>query len=342
MDLPATMTAMVLVGHGGPEQLVLRDDVPLPHPRAGEVLIEVGASAVNNTDINTRVGWYSRSESDTGWSGAGLNFPLIQGADCCGRIVLVGAAVDPSRIGERVLVRTMQDPRVVDGVQVPTTLGSEIDGAFAEYVVVRSSEAFAIASDLSDVELATFPCSYSTAEGLLHRADVVEGERVLVTGASGGVGSAVVQLAKARGAEVVAVTSKPEELQPLGADEVSDRDLTGLDEGSVDVVIDLVGGDGFGRLLQILRPGGRYAVSGAVGGAHVDLDLRDLYLKDLTLLGCTFHPREIFASLIERIESGQVRPLVAATYPLAGLVQAQEHFARKDFVGKIAIAVRST
>lgn len=341
MELPDTMSAMVLVGHGGPEQLVWRDDIPLPHPAADEVLIEVGASAVNNTDINTRIGWYSRDESDTGWSGESLDFPLIQGADCCGRIVAVGAAVDPRRIGERVLVRTMQAPRVVDGVQVATTLGSEIDGAFAEYVAVRAGEAFDIDSALSDVELATFPCAYSTAEGLLERAGVLAGERVLVTGASGGVGSAVVQLARARGAHVVALTSKPEELLALGSDEVVGRDLAGLDD-DIDVVIDLVGGPGFGRLLQILRPRGRYAVSGAVGGAHVDLDLRDLYLKDLTVLGGTFHPREVFASLIRRIEAGEVHPLVAATYPLAELATAQEHFGRKDFVGKIAIEVRST
>jgi len=337
VDLPSTMTAMVLVGHGGPEQLVLRHDVPLPHPSADEVLIAVGASAINNTDINTRVGWYSRGDALSGWSGEGIEFPRIQGADCCGRIVAAGAAVDPQRIGQRVLVRTMQSPCVMDGVPRPITLGSEIDGAFAEYVVVRASEAFTVDSDLSDVELATFPCAYSTAEGLLDRADVRGAERLLVTGASGGVGSAVVQLAKARGAVVVAATTKPAELLALGADEVIDRDLTSDLDNSFDVVIDLVGGAGFGVLLSALRPGGRYAVSGAVGGAEVSLDLRDLYLKDLSLLGCTFHPEHVFASLIRRIERGEVAPLVAATYPLPELALAQERFARKDFVGKIAI-----
>jgi len=342
MDLPTTMTAMVLVGHGGPEQLVLRDDVPVPRPASDEVLIEVGASAVNNTDINTRVGWYSRGAQESGWSGTPMPFPRIQGADCCGRIVAVGAAVDPRRIGERVLVRTMQASRMVEGVIRQVTLGSEIDGAFAEYVAVRSAEAFAVDSPLSDAELATFPCSSSTAEGLVSRAEVGPGDRLLVTGASGGVGSAVVQLARARGAKVVAVTSKPAEVLALGAFEaLTTQELPSLAADSVDVVIDLVGGQGFAALLRVLRPRGRYAVSGAVGGAHVDLDLRDLYLKDLTLYGCTFHPPEVFASLVSRIEAQEISPLLAATYPLAQLGEAQERFARKDFVGKIAIQVAS-
>ncbi|TMV82412.1 alcohol dehydrogenase, partial [Thioclava sp. BHET1] len=119
MSLPQTMKAVLLTAHGGPEMLEWRDDVPVPTPAGGEVLIRVGASAVNNTDVNTRIGWYSKSvrgdtgtaaagydaaaARDGGWSGA-LSFPRIQGADCCGRIVATGAGVDPARIGERVLV----------------------------------------------------------------------------------------------------------------------------------------------------------------------------------------------------------------------------------------------
>ena len=343
MSIPTRMTAVELLGHGGPEQLRIRDDVSVPSPRPDEVLIAVGASSVNNTDINTRTGWYTResSEGNTSWSGADLPFPRIQGADCCGRIVAVGAAVDASRIGERVLVRTMQAPENVGGHLMPITLGSEIDGAFAQFVAVRASEAFTVNSPMADIELATFPCAYSTAEGLLARAGV-GAERIVVTGASGGVGSAVIQLAVLRGAHVIAVASAHhhDALAALGAEQTLDRevDIVGaLGESSVDAVIDVVGGPRFPDLLRVLRPLGRYATSGAVGGAEVRLDLRDLYLKDLTLLGCTFHPPEVFSALITAIESGGLRPLVADVYPLSAICEAQERFAAKDFVGKIVL-----
>jgi len=343
MRIPARMTAVHLTGHGDMDQLELHHDVPVPHVESDHVLIQNGASSVNNTDINTRIGWYSRGseENDTSWAHVPLQFPRIQGADCCGKIVAVGAGVDASRIGERVLVRTMQSPEWVDGARSSVTLGSEIDGAFAQFLAVRASEAFPIDSPLSDIELATFPCAYSTAEGLLQRAGVAN-QQVLITGASGGVGSALVQLAVLRGASVVAVASTRhhQTLLNLGATRVLDRDANVIDEvgeNSTDAVIDVVGGERFTDLLRILRPGGTYATSGAVGGAVVSLDLRDLYLKDLTLLGCTFHPASVFTDLIHLIEGGRLIPMVADTYPLERIREAQERFLAKDFVGKIAI-----
>ena len=339
------MRAAVLMGHGDLDQLHVREGMPIPRPGSGEVLIRVGASAVNNTDINTRVGWYSqsRSQADAAWSGNPMKFPRIQGADCCGQITSVGSAIDPARIGERVLVRTMQEPINVDGNLSPITLGSEIDGAFAEYLSVRGSEAFVIDSSLDDAELASFPCAYSTAEGLLQRAQV-SAERVLITGASGGVGSAAVQLAAMRGASVVAGTTgaHADEVKRIGAEETVDRagDLVDqLGESSIDVVIDLVGGPHFESLLRVLRPGGRYAIAGAVAGAHVALDLRNLYLKDLTFYGCTFHPRSVFTDLGSYIEQDRIQSLVAARYDLTDIHEAQQRFSKKDFIGKLAIVM---
>ena len=344
MATASRMFAVRLHGHGGLEQLVF-EEVPVPQPGPDDVVIRVGASSVNNTDINTRIGWYSKSEADqlTSWSGTGMTFPRIQGADCCGRIVAVGARVDPGRIGQRVLVRTMQEPEVINGATRQVTLGSEIDGAFAQFVTVRSSEAFTIESPLTDVELATFPCAYSTAEGLLQRANVA-GDDVLITGASGGVGSALVQLAAMRGARISAVASSRhhDALRHLGATTVVTRGTDvcrELGESTMDVVIDVVGGPEFPSLLRALKPGGRYATSGAVGGAIVDLDLRDLYLKDLTLFGCTFHSRSVFEDLIGYIEAGKLKPLLADIYPLKDLALAQERFGAKDFVGKIGITI---
>ena len=174
----------------------------------------------------------------------------------------------------------------------PWYFGSECDGGFAEYTVISSCHAYPIKSELSDVELATFPCSYSTAENMLTRTKVTSKDKVLITGASGGVGSAAIQLAKARGAYVIAVTSpaKKEQLIDLGADEIVFRDSTlaeVLGNNSIDVVIDIVAGAQWPQFLDILKAQGRYAVSGAIGGALVELDVRTLYLKDLSFYGCT-------------------------------------------------------
>ena len=349
------MAAVHLLGHGGYDQLAYRTDAPRPTPGAGEVLIRVAGAGVNNTDVNTRIGWYSKSvtgatdpsestnEDDGAWSDNPIQFPRIQGADCCGYIVGVGGGVDESRIGQRVLTRTMQDPLELDPARPTATMvfGSEFDGGFAEYAVCRSSETYAVESDWTDVELASIPCAWSTAEAMIERASL-GAERVVITGASGGVGSAAVQLAKRRGAEVIAVcgASKAEQVRSLGADLVLDRNASLLDslgDSSVDVVVDLVAGPGFADITRVLRPSGRYTVSGAIGGPIVELDIRDLYLKDLTFFGSTWQSHDVFAKLIGYIERNEVRPTVAATYPLAEIVAAQEHFARKDFVGKIVL-----
>lgn len=363
MSPPSVMRAVVLTGHGGPEMLEYRTDVPVPRPAGDEVLIEVSACGMNNTDINTRVGWYSPSvtgsteattaaaghtpgRANGSWSG-GIAFPRIQGADPVGRVVEVGADADPAVFGRRV---------VVDGwVRDPSGdrsrnryLGSELDGGFAEYVAVPAVNAHPIETDLTDVELATFPCSYATAEHMLHRAGVAGDQWVLVTGASGGVGGALVQLALRRGARVVALTTEAKRTQvaDLGAQVVLDRagdDLVGQVEdhtgGGVDVVADIVGGPAFSALLGMLRPGGHYVTSGAIGGPVVELDLRTLYLRDLTMHGATVLPPEVFSDLVRYIERGEIRPLVAGTWPLERLAEAQEAFARKQHVGAMVVEV---
>ena len=328
------MRAVVLTAHGGYDCLDSRDDVAVPQPGPGEIRLRVGAAAVNNTDINTRIGWYSGG----GWTGS-FSFPRIQGIDGCGTIDEVGEGVDPARIGERVLVEPCwREPG--SSLGSARFFGSEVDGAFAEFTVVPAHHAHRVVSDLTDVELASFPCSYSTAENMLHRAAVRTGERVLVTGASGGVGSAAVQLASARGAEVTALaaTGKHDALRSLGAAHTLPRDAE-LATDSFDAVIDIVGGATWPMLLDALRPGGRYAVAGAIAGPEVTLDLRTLYLKDLRLLGCTVLDDGVFAALVARIERGEVHPVVAATFPLERIVEAQELFLTKAHVGKIVLRV---
>ena len=352
------MRAVQLIGHGGFEKLIFNENVPDPKSKKDEVLIKVSAAGVNNTDINTRIGWYSKSiktetnyggekgfsapdEKDATWSGNALQFPRIQGADICGKIVSVGKEIDKSRIGERVIVRSMQsDPNNLDKIS-SYVIGSEIDGGFAEYVSVRSSETFKINCNWSDTELASIPCAYSTAEGMLHRVNLKK-EKVLITGASGGVGSAAIQLAKRRGAYVIAQCSKSKfkEIINIGADETIDRndDLAlKLGTNNLDVIVDLVAGEQWKQLLEILKPGGRYVAAGAIAGPIVELDVRTLYLKDLTLYGCTHQPIEVFKNLIKYIENDEIKPLVAKTFPLDKIIEAQKEFLSKNFIGKIVL-----
>ena len=346
-------------GHGGFDQLEYRTDVPVPTLAAGELLIRIGAAAINNTDINTRIGWYSKSvgggaestghqavasAEDAAWTGQQIEFPRIQGADACGRIVAVGVSVDPARIGERVLIDPLLPPTTANQFGY---FGSERDGAFADFAAVPAANAFKITSELSDVELASFPCSYSAAENMLTRADLSAGESILITGASGGVGSAAVQLAKRRGARVIAITSlsKAGAIRSLGASKVLERNANfaaELGREAVDVVVDVVGGPQFPCLLEVLRRGGRYAVAGAIGGPVVDLDLRTLYLKDLRMLGCTVLDPEVFGNLVRYIERGEIRPLVSATYRLSEIVAAQAEFLQKRHFGKIVLDCSSS
>ncbi|MDH3743059.1 MAG: alcohol dehydrogenase family protein [Hyphomicrobiales bacterium] len=358
MTLPDKMAAVLLTGHGGIDKLDYRTDVPVPRPGAGEVLVQIAAAGVNNTDINTRIGWYSKAvnedtnaggaggfesvdDDDASWSGVPMSFPRIQGADACGHIVAVGDGVDAGRIGERVIVQAI--------LRSPTgfrpfecwTFGSECDGGFAQYAVAPARETHSVKCGLSDVELAAMPCTYSTAEGMLHRASI-GAERVLITGASGGVGSAAVQLAKRRGATVTAMcsASKAQEVKAIGADETVDRDadlVKELGAGSMDAVVDLVAGEQWPGFLDVLRRGGKYVTAGAIAGPIARIDVRTLYLKDLTLYGCTFQDDGVFENLVSYIEAGEVRPVIAKTYPLSDIARAQEDFLSKGHTGKLVL-----
>ena len=221
-SIPATMTAVVLTGHGDFDRLEVRHDWPTPSPSTGEVLIRVAACGLNNTDVNTRTAWYSKgveenttggafdsaSDDDATWGGAPLTFPRIQGADVCGKVVAVGDGADSTLIGKRVMletwIRDWKNPMNLDAI---TYFGSECDGGFAHYTKIDQRYVHPIESDLSDPEIASFATSYVTAENMLNRAAVGSGDTVLVPGASGGVGGALIQLAKRRGATVVGLAS---------------------------------------------------------------------------------------------------------------------------------------
>lgn len=346
MSLPETMRAVLLTQHGDLDALRYEPAWPRPEPGPTDALIRVDACGINNTDINTRIGWYAQSEDDGGaWSG-GLDFPLIQGADVAGEIVAVGSRVDPARVGERVLVDTwIRDPDAPLDHARARYVGSELDGGYADYLVVPAVDAYAVTTDLSAVQLASFPTAAGTALDMIERAGVRADDRVLVTGASGGVGGYAVQIAAARGAQTIGVCApaKAAAVRDFGATATIDRDadlgdaLEALSLDGVDVIVDIVGGPTWPALIDVLRPRGRYVVSGAIAGPIVELDLRTLYLRDLTLIGATLNPPDSFGRLVALIERGEIRPTVAATFPLERIVDAQRAFLAKEFAGKIVL-----
>jgi len=369
--VPETMRAMVLKGYGGVDMMEFRTDYPVPKVGADEVLVRVGACGINNTDINTRTRWYDRDgavelseevglkgvalaaaseETTSSWNGDRVPFPLIQGAAIVGRIAAVGANVEAARIGERVIL----DPQVRDlsmplRAQLVAYMGAERDGGFAEFVAAPANNAYKVETKLTDAELATFPTSYDTAEEMLVRARLGEGETVVITGAAGGVGTALIQLSKVRGAKVIAIagSGKEDRLRDLGADHVIARDkgdvlaavraITGAK--GADVVVDVVGGPMYGDLLKMLSRGGRYSTAGAIAGPMQQMDLRDLIYKDLEMYGITCPLPSTFERVVRLAEAGQIKPLVERTYPLEELPEAQTEFVKRRHVGKFVIVI---
>ncbi len=351
MNFPEFMSGVQLTRHGGPDTLVWNDNIPVKPPKPDEVLVRVKAAGVNNTDINTRIGWYSREitnstdDVDTdqqieagGWAG-GLPFPLIQGADLCGVVVAVGEDVSGLQVGQRITSPTNQPVASDDNPLNLVVLGSEYDGAFATHCTFPVEQVFDVTdSPLSDIEIAALPCAFGTALNLLTRAGISENDNVLITGASGGVGLAAVQLAKLRGADVTGIASvaKQDAVLKAGARLVLNRGEA-IDPQCYDAVIDVVGGSDWPMFIEALRPGGRYAVSGAIAGPMVEADLRTIYLNDITLYGCTYQPAYVFGALVDMINQGKIRPLVSKTYPLSEIATAQEDFVSKTYPGKLVL-----
>ncbi|MGB3828558.1 MAG: zinc-binding dehydrogenase [Ornithinimicrobium sp.] len=343
------MQAAVLTAHGGPEVLEIRSDWPRPSPGAGEVLVRVHAAAVNNTDIWTREGAYGAPgdpRARAGWRGP-VSFPRVQGGDIAGVVAEVGPGVDRDLVGRRVLV----DPALYldEARDAPPVglLGSEADGGFAEFVAVAVEQVHDVTvSPLSDDELAALPVAYGTAMGMLERAAVSPRESVIVTGASGGVGLALVQLASARGANVIALTSadKADDVMAAGArhtinrrtDNIAEQVLRHAPQG-VDAVADVAGGPLVAQLMPLIRDDGRWVIAGAVAGPVIDFDLRRLYLHNISLIGSSMHTRDHFAALVDAARSGAVKPLISASYPLTQIADAQQQFARGRHVGKIIL-----
>lgn len=364
--IPQRMAAMVLTGHGGIDELEYREDVATPEPGPGEVLVRVTATAKNNTDRKAREGLYPVGDSDdpvTSFQMGGeatLTFPRIQGADVAGHVVAVGPDVDDTRRGERGLLDFNLYPDERRDINlVPDYYGHGADGGFAEYIAVPSDQFHRVDNpDLDDAQLASLGmCSYQTAYHMLTAARVSAGERVLVTGASGGVGTALVQLCRLLGAIPYALSTrdKAQPLRELGAEAVLDRhdrndlaervrDSTGGEP--IDAVMDLVGGEMTDRFIATMifdmkrrTSPPRLSIAGASAGNVSRILWTRIYLYQVQILGVSHGTRAEAEQLIEWIRSGELRPVLHGAFPLSRLPDAERYFVNRgnDYLGKIVI-----
>ncbi|SDG36901.1 NADPH:quinone reductase [Onishia taeanensis] len=364
-QLPTTMAAMLLTGHGDIDKLVYQDDVAVPKPGPSEVLVRVTATAKNNTDRKAREGLYpTKDKGDvTSFAMGGsptLTFPRIQGADVVGHVVAVGDGVASVRIGERGLLDFNLYPDERHDLNlVPDYYGHGADGGFAEYIAVPSDQFHAVSNPgLHDAELAAMGmCSYQTAYHMMTSARVSAGERVLVTGASGGVGTALIQLCRIVGAIPYALSQpdKAEALLALGAEAVLDRsDMADFTEqvkavtggAPIDAVMDLVGGEMTDRFIDTMifdmRKRSSYprlSIAGASGGNLSEIMWTRIYLYQVQIFGVSHGTRAEAEQLVEWIRSGQLKPVLHAAFKLSALHDAERYFVNRgsNYLGKIVI-----
>lgn len=364
-QVPKMMSAMLLTGHGDVDKLQYRQDVTTPKPGVGQVLVQVTATAKNNTDRKAREGLYPTKgkEEVTSFAMGGsptLTFPRIQGADIAGRVVAVGEGVDAARIGERGLLdfNIYADERR-DINLTPDYYGHGADGGYADFVAVPADQFHHVPNpELRDAELAAMGmCSYQTAYHMMTSANVSAGERVLVTGASGGVGTALIQLCRIVGAIPYAVSQpdKADALLALGAEAVIDRGdlstfvervLATTDGKPIDAVMDLVGGqmtDLFIDTMIVDMQGRnsypRLSIAGASGGNISEIMWTRVYLYQVQIFGVSHGTREEAEQLIEWIRSGALKPVLHGAFKLSDLHNAERYFVNRgsNYLGKIVI-----
>jgi len=363
--VPNTMKAVLLTGHGGVEKLEYADSVPVPEPGAGEVLVAVTATAKNNTDRKAREGLYPTKDKGEVTSfqmggSATLTFPRIQGADVVGRVAAVGPGVEVTRIGQRGLLDFnlyADDRRDIN--LTPDYYGHGADGGFADYIAVPSDQFHHIDNpDLADAELASMGmCSYQTAFHMLTSARVKSGERILVTGASGGVGTALIQLCRIMGAIPFALSQpdKADALLKMGAEAVLDRSDMGSFTDRVkavtggrplDAVMDLAGGDMTSAFIDAMifdmnsrRDYPRLSIAGASAGNVSEILWTKIYLYQVQIFGVSHGTREEAEQLIAWIRGGQLRPVLHAAFKLSDLHEAERYFMNRNsnYLGKIVI-----
>jgi alcohol dehydrogenase len=335
------MRAMVLREQGSAAKPVLKTGFPDPVASDGDVVVRVRATSLNYHDVFT----------SRGMPGIKVPMPAILGLDCAGEIVEVGPGVDGWHCGDRVLV----DPRnrVEGGL-----MGETIHGGLAELCRARAHQLIRIPENVSYVEAAALPCAYGSALRMMYTiGGVSKSERVLILGASGGVGVCCVQLAKLAGAAVIACAGTPEKLarlKQLGADHTvnyteSDfvqqvyalygkpaRRGSGTNQG-VDVVVNYTGGDTWVKSLRCLRVGGRLLTCGATAGYDPAEDIRFIWTFELKILGSNSWEREDLMQVLESVGTGALKVIVDRTFPLEDAAEALRQIENREVFGKLVV-----
>ena len=332
------MRAMVLREHGDVDAIQYEEDYPAPTPGSNDVLVRVKACTLNAHDLFTL----------KGMPGIKIPFPVIMGIDVAGVVETVGTDVADFAPGDRIVI----DPNDVENGKL---VGETIDGGLAEFVNVPAHTLIKIPDELSFIDAAALPCAYGTAYRMMAtQGKIQKGERVLILGASGGVGTCCVQLAKQAGAVVIAAASSEEKLQKLkelGADECINYtevefhkaiyDLYGKPRfrggGGIDVVVNYTGGDTWAPSLRCLGVGGRVLTCGATAGYDPKEDLRYIWAFELNILGSNGWSREDLHALIDMTKRGALKPIVEKTYSLEDTHQAFADLRDRKAFGKLAI-----
>ncbi|WP_304168490.1 zinc-binding dehydrogenase [Lonsdalea britannica] len=333
-----TMKALVLTQHGDLDQLQVVDTHPRPTPQPGHVVLRVGASSFNYHDVFTVIGM----------PGITIPLPVVPGLDLAGTLVDIGDGVDGWRVGDRVLVNPLK-PNV-------GLMGEMIDGGMAEYALADAAQLIALPDSVSFAQAAALPVAYGTAHRMLITHHTIKaGDRVLILGASGGVGSACVVLAKRLGAEVIACVGsdeKGEALRALGADHIVNYRDTDFSrwaiatfgkpqrrtyEGGMDVVINFTGGDTWRPSLRCLKRGGLLLVCGATAGYDPQEDLRYVWSFELNIKGSNSFYQEDLVALIDKVARGEIDPLIDRIIPLEQAAEGLRLIRDREVLGKVIV-----
>ncbi|OGO37465.1 MAG: hypothetical protein A2W35_14080 [Chloroflexi bacterium RBG_16_57_11] len=342
------MKAILLQHHGGPEVLQL-GDFPTPQPGPGQALVRLHAAALNRLDLWVR----------EGWPGIRLEYPHILGADGAGIVEALGPSVSDWNLGDRVVINSNLGCGRCDFCLAGwdnrcrswQLLGETVRGTYAEYVLVPAANLHPLPDGFSERVAAAAAMVYHTAwHSLIKRANLRTGESVLVVGASGGVNTASIQIARLAGAVVYVVGSSPAKLalaESLGANHLIDRskdenwskavyNLTG--KRGVDVVVDNVGTT-YSQSFRAACKGGRILTVGNSGGARFEIDNRYIFGKHLSLIGSTMGTRQDFSEVMSLVFSGKLQPVLDCEFPLAEAAVAHERMQSGEQLGKITLLI---
>lgn len=342
------MKVVLFRTHGGPEVLEYTD-FPTPEPKPGEALVRLHAAALNRMDVTVR----------RGWPGLKLELPHINGADGAGEVVALGEGKSRLRVGDRVVINANLGCGTCDACLAGWDnrcrnwhlLGETVRGTYAEYVSLPERQLYVLPPEFDYRAAAAAALVYQTAwHSLVTRGDLRPGETVLIVGASGGVNSASVQVAKLCGARVIVVGSNSEKLalaSSLGADVLIDRSneedwsraaLLSTGKMGVDLVVDNVGTT-FMSSLRVLRKGGRLLTVGSSGGPKFEIDNRYIFYRHVSIIGSTMSHLRDFKTVLDLIVAGKLKPVLDRTFELKDAAVAHRRLESGSQLGKITLHI---